>query len=398
MLRAAACFLLVAAAARAETVIGGVDRPHFLEGEYPGASSLPLSIQFAKDRGLPAEVTGFNVSDAVRIHARAGGAWEAIEMSGWTRSSLTVWVPTRLLAKRGVLTLRVTVNKVETNAFPVRILPPPAQVPVILSVSPERVPVDEKGEENALLVIHVRDCDEWGYAGVRAGKEGCFLGRVDLRGDGTGVLQAWFPKEARTRIAKFALTVLNRVGASEAVELLVGKEPPTLRSVERPPIRREDMAPEAEARPPARADALWIHGNAFLVESEQRIARIARRGDYGRIEFTAGKPGEKGHDLRWFHFSLPTPGGTKVRAVALRFRCDRGIGVAHVHLWDGDRRLFAEDRGWDQRLTGPQTPLLRLPAPASAALGLTISVGVMVPRGLAAESWIEFVAAGVEVE
>ncbi|MGQ0612166.1 MAG: hypothetical protein ACT4PV_00230, partial [Planctomycetaceae bacterium] len=190
----------------------------------------------------------------------------------------------------------------------------------------------------------------------------------------------------------------TRAGAWVPVVLAVAWAPPPPPAPPRPPLRREDVAAEPQARPPSRSDALWIHGNAFLLESEQRIARIARRGDYGRIEFAAGKAGEKGHDLRWFHFSLPTPGGTKVRAVALRFRSDRAIGVAHVHLWDGDRRLFAEDRGWDQRLTGAQTPLLRLPAPAAAALGLTISVGVILPRGLTAESWIEFVAAGVDVE
>ncbi|MGQ0613771.1 MAG: hypothetical protein ACT4PV_08550, partial [Planctomycetaceae bacterium] len=250
MPRAVACLLLVAAAARAETVIGGVDRPHFLEGEYGGTSSLPLSIQFAKERGLPKEITGFNVNDAVRVHARVDGAWEVLHMNGWTRSSLLVWVPTRLLAKRGTLALRVTVNKIESNVFPVRILAPPARVPVILSVSPEWVSLDEKGEKDVLLLIHARDCDEWGYAGVSAGKQDCFVGRVDLRADGTGVVQAWFPKGARARLATFSLTVRNRAGASEPVEVAVATEPPPPPAGPPPPPRRGGRAPGPPARPP----------------------------------------------------------------------------------------------------------------------------------------------------
>lgn len=184
-MRSLACLLMVAGAALAEVEIARADRPWFLEGDYPSTRQLPLRIYFAKGKGLPGDITGFNVRAEVTQYASTGGKWEAIQRTGWAPGSLTVWVPTGLLERRGALSLKVRVRGRDSKVFRLPIKPPPSQEPVIMSVRPSELKITD-GSKSVDLSIQLRHPDEWGYARVKVGRRGCPLGRVDLSSDGTG--------------------------------------------------------------------------------------------------------------------------------------------------------------------------------------------------------------------
>ncbi len=67
--------------------------------------------------------------------------------------------------------------------------------------------------------------------------------------------------------------------------------------------------------------------------------------------------------------------------------------MRHLHLWDGGRRIFDEDRDAKRPMNGAVT--VTLPGPLPIAKGITISVGIVLPKGSASDLWIEFTSASV---
>ncbi|NJN14776.1 MAG: hypothetical protein HC813_03995 [Planctomycetes bacterium] len=290
-MRTVALLLLCAAVASADTVIEELSRPFFLEGDYPDRT-LPVRIRFAKERGLPETITGFNVKEQVLCYARAnGGEWTLLSRSGWTPWELTTWLPTSLLAKRGRLDVKVNVHGVDSRLFVAAIRPPPAQKPEILSLRPDRLELTD-GSESVGMSLEFRHADEWGFVSVQLGKSGCALGRVDVEADDRGRVHFWFPKERLTKSALYPVTVTTRGGISEAVELRVGEDPIKLRETPVRPVRHESKG--VVARPEAPDRRLGVHGNTLLLESDFRIERVVRQGGRGAARVHSRKAGYEG--------------------------------------------------------------------------------------------------------
>jgi hypothetical protein len=121
------------------------------------------------------------------------------------------------------------------------------------------------------------------------------------------------------------------------------------------------------------AQAMWTHGNGGLVEYPDRMTSIRRIGPALRL---TGKP----FTTNWIHFQIPTPVIVDQRrlrtdSVLLRFRSGPGASVSAIHVWDGERRLVAQD---GLNLSKRQIGGVRILVPywPRVLWGLGLSVGV----------------------
>ncbi len=142
------------------------------------------------------------------------------------------------------------------------------------------------------------------------------------------------------------------------------------------------------------AQSMWIHGHSMQIEFADRIRVAWRIGSLISIE------GRQNTD-NWFHFAIPTPvivNDRRLRAgaVLLRFKTNSDSAYVHaVHIYDGDRRIAAQDnlrlspRSWtSQRFDVPNDPEIQW--------GLGISIGVRFQGANPADNRVEFSSAGGE--
>lgn len=142
------------------------------------------------------------------------------------------------------------------------------------------------------------------------------------------------------------------------------------------------------------AQSLWIHGHSLQIEFTDRIQAAWRIGPLISIE------GRQNTD-NWVHFAIPTAvivNDRRLRAgaVLLRFRTNSdNTFVYAVHIYDGDRRMAAQDnlrlspRSWtSQRVDVPNNPEIQW--------GLGISVGVRFQSANPIDNRIEFSSAGCD--
>lgn len=101
--------------------------------------------------------------------------------------------------------------------------------------------------------------------------------------------------------------------------------------------------------------SMWVHGHSAMIE----LNGLPR----GSTEDVLARPGTALLGLRygwgvvyrcqansayWFHFAIPTPvvdDGVRahLRRVTVLFTADAGVTLSSVHVWDSDRRVFAQD-------------------------------------------------------
>ncbi|MGH7198020.1 MAG: hypothetical protein ACREH5_04675 [Candidatus Omnitrophota bacterium] len=208
-------FLAATPAGAAE--IASSEPVKFLQGKY-GDSSLPLTIHFHKDHILPADVTGFNVNARVKVFGRNEGEFEALHSSGWSRSHLVIWIPTKMLMRRGYLQVKVRFDGRDSDIFNVPVLPPPAAPPVITKVEPSNFAISAKSES---IYIYGKNIDNYGFSSILVNGKGIFVGNVILGEGDSGLVIGQMPKEYLGAHAAYSVQLATRAGKSSPVNVCV---------------------------------------------------------------------------------------------------------------------------------------------------------------------------------
>ncbi len=245
-------FLLVVPVvpAFAQVAISGTEPRLFIQGDYPQAADrLPMEISF--DPVLPADITGYTVNSHLKIYTRAQGDFEPLALSGWTRSSVNVWVPTRLFKQSGVLQIKANVDGGDTPIFNVSIAPAPSQAPQITGVSPDRFSVTDGAKDEALSIFGI-NVDPWGFTQVLIDGKAASIGNVyPAAGSDTGTVVAWMPGSALSKEGVHTVQLGSRAGKSNTVKVVVGMtQGPATRSPDKPIISSGAPAAGTKIRKP----------------------------------------------------------------------------------------------------------------------------------------------------
>ncbi len=204
--------------AAAAVNISHVFPERFVAGDYH-SGTLPLDLTLAPK--LPDDVTGYTINKKVHTYARSEGNFEEIHSSGWTPTSLTVWVPTKLLKNRGFLQIKVTVDGEDSPLYSMEISPMPGQPPAITEISPKNFPISQK---KLSFSVRGTNMDGLDFIGVLVDGKPAFVGAYDLfAGNTSGWATAWMTEDNLNHPGIHKIQLVNRAGASAPVTVMVGK-------------------------------------------------------------------------------------------------------------------------------------------------------------------------------
>lgn len=148
--------------------------------------------------------------------------------------------------------------------------------------------------------------------------------------------------------------------------------------------------------------AMWIHGNAVVLEHPERV-RVKAMGAGIRIERTGAS------NQTWIHYTIPTPVVVsnirqKLHSVMIRYVGDRSgyhldsiQNVSHireVHVWDANQRIFTSPVLSNTHSEDHNTPFDRFELPQAKLVNFGIVISLLVDFD--AGNWIEIDSVGAD--